>query len=230
MVLSPEERALATLGRTDSKCPDRTCCGITAEGKPCRRLKRGREKYCYLHLDQQQVPRAVQSLSTSRVGAPPPPSSTRSTSGPREPKTNGLCKLGRAFRRILCLGPHEPKSVDKESRRSARHQCIESAPIVIRAPHMTIRSGPSRPIKLAHASKSTRNLPVSAAVLSSPSAMHRTPNGFKVWLPKMTVEGCDKILSCMWEPLSRHDEPGYIYVYKIRGTEIPEPIYMTCRP
>lgn len=52
---SPEALSLASLGRADSKRPDKTCCGITTAGKPCRKaLKKGsREKYCYIHRDQQ---------------------------------------------------------------------------------------------------------------------------------------------------------------------------------
>ena len=57
---SPEALSLASLGRADSKRPDKTCCGITTAGKPCRKaLKMGsREKYCYLHHDQQATYRA----------------------------------------------------------------------------------------------------------------------------------------------------------------------------
>lgn len=52
---SPEALSLATLGRADSKRPDKTCRGITTAGKACRKpLKKGsREKYCHLHRDQQ---------------------------------------------------------------------------------------------------------------------------------------------------------------------------------
>lgn len=51
---SPEALSLASLGRADSKPPDRTCRGITTVGKPCRKpLKKGtRDKYCHLHKEQ----------------------------------------------------------------------------------------------------------------------------------------------------------------------------------
>src|SRR5271169_2884840 len=54
---SPEALSLASLGRADSKRPDRTCRGITTAGRPCRNaLKKGsKEKYCHLHLDQQST-------------------------------------------------------------------------------------------------------------------------------------------------------------------------------
>jgi hypothetical protein len=57
---SPEALSLASLGRADSKRPDKTCCGITTAGKPCRKaLKKGsREKYCYIHRDQQYTYRS----------------------------------------------------------------------------------------------------------------------------------------------------------------------------
>jgi hypothetical protein len=57
---SPEALSLASLGRTDSKRPNRTCRGITTAGKPCRKaLKKGsREKYCYVHRDQQSTYRS----------------------------------------------------------------------------------------------------------------------------------------------------------------------------
>jgi hypothetical protein len=51
---SPEALSLVTLGRADSKIPDKTCRGITVAGKACRNpLKKGsRERYCHLHRDQ----------------------------------------------------------------------------------------------------------------------------------------------------------------------------------
>jgi len=57
---SPEALSLASLGRADSKRPDKTCRGITTAGKPCRKpLKNGaREKYCHLHRDQQTFSRS----------------------------------------------------------------------------------------------------------------------------------------------------------------------------
>lgn len=57
---SPEALSLASLGRADSKRPDRTCRGITTAGKPCRKaLKKGaREKYCHLHRGQQSISRS----------------------------------------------------------------------------------------------------------------------------------------------------------------------------
>ena len=57
---SPEALYLASLGRADSKRPDKTCRGITTAGKPCRKpIKTGnREKYCHLHRDQQSTYRA----------------------------------------------------------------------------------------------------------------------------------------------------------------------------
>ena len=57
---SPEALSLASLGRADSKRPDKTCRGITTAGKPCRKaLKKGaREKYCHLHRDQQTFSRS----------------------------------------------------------------------------------------------------------------------------------------------------------------------------
>src|SRR5271167_2353806 len=57
---SPEALSLASLGRADSKRPDKTCRGITTAGKPCRKpLKKGsREKYCHFHRDQQSTYRA----------------------------------------------------------------------------------------------------------------------------------------------------------------------------
>ena len=57
---SPEALSFASIGRADSKRPDKTCRGITTAGKPCRKaLKRGsREKYCYIHRDQQSTYRS----------------------------------------------------------------------------------------------------------------------------------------------------------------------------
>ena len=68
----PEALSLASLGRSDSKSPERTCHGITTAGKACRRaLKKGsREKYCYLHRDQQSATSRAKLLgarSTVRV-------------------------------------------------------------------------------------------------------------------------------------------------------------------
>jgi hypothetical protein len=57
---SPEALSLASLGRADSKRADKTCRGITIAGRQCRNpIKKGsREKYCYLHCDQQSTYRA----------------------------------------------------------------------------------------------------------------------------------------------------------------------------
>jgi hypothetical protein len=57
---SPEALSLASLGRADSKRPDKTCRGITTAGRPCRKpIKKGsREKFCHLHRDQQSTYRA----------------------------------------------------------------------------------------------------------------------------------------------------------------------------
>lgn len=51
---SPEALSIVTLGRADSKIPDKTCRGITVAGKACRNpLKKGsKERYCHLHRDQ----------------------------------------------------------------------------------------------------------------------------------------------------------------------------------
>ena len=57
---SPEALTIASLGRADSKIPDKTCRGITVAGKACRKpIKKGsRDKYCHLHLDQQATSRS----------------------------------------------------------------------------------------------------------------------------------------------------------------------------
>ena len=56
---SPEALSLASLGRADSKRPDKTCRGLTTAGRACRKpLKHGSlQKYYHLHRDQNPTSR-----------------------------------------------------------------------------------------------------------------------------------------------------------------------------
>lgn len=100
---SPEAISLATLGRSDSKRPEKTCHGLNiTTGKPCRKplKKDGGERYCHIHRDQQFAqPRPP--LSWAKVNSPGPPNSSTSRAPHSKTKTSGRL-LGWVIRILLC--------------------------------------------------------------------------------------------------------------------------------
>jgi len=162
---SPEALSLAALGRADSKRPDKTCRGITSDGKPCRKpLKKGsQEKYCHLHREQQWAePPSVQSSLASGRRIPPPSSINGSKSRPQQTKRKGPCKLGRMIRKIFCIASQDPTVVQPARHPEPKFSRNEALP---KRYHPTTSSGlplPNPPDVISHPQhtlKSAQNLP-----------------------------------------------------------------------
>jgi hypothetical protein len=162
---SPEALSLAALGRADSKRPDKTCRGITSDGKPCRKpLKKGsQEKYCHLHREQQWAePPPLQFSSASRLRIPPPTSINGSKSIPQQAKRKGPCKLGRVIRKLFCIAPQDSTVVQPARQPEPKFSRNEPPP---KRYHPTTRSGlplPNPPDVISHSRhtpQSAQNLP-----------------------------------------------------------------------
>ncbi|PKX97069.1 uncharacterized protein P174DRAFT_438854 [Aspergillus novofumigatus IBT 16806] len=238
------------LSRSDSLDPATTCRGVTSNGRPCRRAlaaSTGPQKdtasasmYCWQHKDQ-----AIPTPVSNNQG------STRPSQNPQpKPRTSIDTLMDRLG--VLEINDPQAKPAPYRRRKPKKRTvccCFEIVedienerpprPVTVST---TADARPSRPMQQVSSSsypgrpKPPAQKPSSQSTLLSPRPTSHRPSlqsspasssshttTLLAWIPPtLTPQTTSSLLTELAKPISEADEPGYIYMFWVARSLVPE--------
>jgi hypothetical protein len=201
------------LARSDSKNPAATCCGLTANGRLCRRAVsksaqsspgQGSETFCWQHKDQ-YIHASPQALKSSTI--------RERTSVDSLADRLGLLEVEqRKQSRKLASDPEKDRRRKSERRRPQQRKQGSSLALLCCIGEVDHRKAP-RPVKpRTHISDPISRIPNEA--LQRPKISRGPSSGELLSLIPSSIspQTTALLLAELAKPVSEFDEEGYIYV------------------